>query len=106
MFCDGDNLKQEQCSLFGNKSICRCIHRIKYKLGSVAELVVVNVDDKLGHPMHLHGHKFHIMDQGLLRENITYDEVRNGGIPFENHKRPPYKDTVLLPYPGEYLLKN
>lgn len=105
MFCDEDNLKREHCSMFGNQKICRCIHRIKFKLGSIAELVVVNVNDVLGHPMHLHGHKFHVMEQGRLRENITHAEVRNGAIQFVNHKRPPYKDTVHLPYPGFVRLR-
>ena len=105
MFCDAENLKPEQCSMFDDKKVCRCIHRLKFKLGSIAELVVVNVDDQLGHPMHLHGHKYHVVGQGILRENITHEEVRRGGISFINHDRPPYKDTVSLPYPGYVRLR-
>lgn len=105
MFCDEDNLKSQNCVKLGKKNICRCIHRIKFKLGSIAELIVVNVDDKLGHPMHLHGHKFHVVDMGILPENITASEVRNGAIPKQNLKRPPYKDTVVLPYPGYVRLR-
>lgn len=105
LFCDANTVKAEECAQFGTKNLCKCLHRIKFKLGSIAELIVVNIDDKLGHPMHLHGHKFHIMDMGLLPENITYSEVKNGALPASNPKRPPYKDTVLLPYPGYIRLR-
>lgn len=80
--------------------MCRCLHRIKFKLGAIAELIIVNTDDKLSHPIHLHGHKFHVVDTGLLRPDMSVDEVMNGAIPKRNFKTPPYKDTVVLPYPG------
>lgn len=99
IFCDVNNLENEKCLKFENKTICRCIHRIKFKLNSIAEMIIVNVDDKITHPMHLHGHKFHIMDTGILKENMSVSEVKDS-IPKVNHKRPPYKDTVVLPYPG------
>lgn len=66
----------------------------------MAELIIVNTDDKLSHPIHLHGHKFHVVDTGLLRPNMTVDEVKNGAIRKRSFKTPPYKDTVVLPYPG------
>ncbi|CRL07208.1 CLUMA_CG020191, isoform A [Clunio marinus] len=105
-FCDEKSIKNESCFQYDTKTICRCIHRIKFKLNSIAELIVVNIYDKITHPIHLHGHKFHIMDSGLLRENITEEDVRNGAIPLKNkYKRPPYKDTVVLPYPGYVRLR-
>lgn len=100
MFCDSDSVTDAECSMLGDQNVCRCIHRIKFKLGSIAELIVVNVADKLSHPMHLHGHKFHVMDMGVLKENMTVSDVKNA-IPKINHRQPAYKDTVLLPYPGK-----
>ena len=106
IFCDVDTINLANCSKLGNKRICRCIHRLKFKLGSIAELVVVNVDDRISHPMHLHGHKFHIVGGGLLEPGMTVEEVKSGkGIHQKNHLRPPYKDTVVLPYPGFVRLR-
>lgn len=105
MFCDGESVSNKECTLLGGQKVCRCIHRLKFKLGTIAELIVVNVADKLSHPMHLHGHKFHVMDMGMLRANMTVSEVKDGAIPRINHRRPAYKDTVLLPYPGFVRLR-
>jgi FtsP/CotA-like multicopper oxidase with cupredoxin domain len=96
MFCDKDTPKsKETCSEIFNHTICRCVHRIKFKLNSIAEIVIVNVNDKLGHPLHLHGHKFHVVDAGLLKEGMSEEEVKRS-IPRGNLRNPPYKDTVRL----------
>lgn len=105
LFCDGSTLDDKKCFKFENKVVCRCIHRLKFKLGSIVDLVVVNVEDKITHPMHLHGHKFHVMDTGLLLPNMTVSEVKDGAIPKTQSKRPPYKDTTILPYPGYTRLR-
>lgn len=105
MFCDVSTLAKQKCFKFEDKTICRCIHRLKFKLGSIAELVVVNVLDKITHPMHLHGHKFHIMDMALLKENMTVEAVKDAASSRPNLKRPPYKDTVMLPFPGFVRLR-
>ena len=99
MFCDVDTINVKDCPKLGANNICRCIHRIKFKLGSIAEMVLINVNDRISHPMHLHGHKFHIMDVGILRQGMGDEEVKKS-IPKTNAKRPPYKDTVMMPYPG------
>lgn len=104
LFCDGSTLGDKKCFKYQDKLVCRCIHRLKFKLGSIADLVVVNIDDKITHPMHLHGHKFHIMDTGLLLENLTVSEAKDA-IPKTNCKKPPYKDTTILPYPGYTRLR-
>lgn len=75
-------------------SFHRCLHVIKLKLNSIVELVLVNVDDQIAHPVHLHGHKFHIIDMGVFDKKPPFGFIRNGGIPDITHKNPPYKDTV------------
>lgn len=100
MFCDVNTVRDDQCDILGGRKVCRCLHRIKFKLGAIAELIIVNTADKLSHPIHLHGHKFHVVDTGLLKPDMTVDEVMNGAIPKRSFKTPPYKDTVVLPYPG------
>jgi hypothetical protein len=94
MFCNEDSLPKDKCSQLSNMTICRCIHRIKFELNSVAELVIVNVRDKLGHPLHLHGHKFHVVDMGLLEEGMSEEEVKRSIPKRPILKSPPYKDTV------------
>jgi FtsP/CotA-like multicopper oxidase with cupredoxin domain len=107
MFCNENSTEGKFCAGngFGNVTACRCIHRLKVDLNSNVELVVVNVDDQIGHPIHLHGHKFHILDMGVYDKKPIPGYVRNGGIPDHTHKSPPYKDTCLLPYPGYVRLR-
>jgi Multicopper oxidase len=94
MFCDADNVKDKDCAILVGRKICRCLHRIKFKLNSIAELFLINVEDRLPHPMHLHGHKFHVVDMGMLQENMTVSEVKNYPFPKKFAKSPAYKDTV------------
>jgi FtsP/CotA-like multicopper oxidase with cupredoxin domain len=95
MFCHENDTVGKHC--FDNKFLtaCRCLHVLKVKLNSIVELVLVNVDDAISHPIHLHGHKFHIIDQGVFEMKPEPGKIRNGGIiPNVTHKNPPYKDTV------------
>lgn len=107
MFCNENTTSGQFCAEngFGNVTACRCIHRLKVALNSVVEFIVVNVDDLIPHPIHLHGHKFHILDMGVFDKKPEPGFVKNGGIPKNTHERPPYKDTCILPYPGYVRLR-
>lgn len=94
MFCDSTSFKTKKCPHLMERKICRCTHRIKFKLNSIAELFLINVEDRLPHPMHMHGHKFHVIDMGMLPENMTVSEVKNYPFPTKFTERPAYKDTV------------
>lgn len=61
LFCDKDSTPEHRCVYYEGKKICRCTHRIKFALNSIAELIIVNVDDKITHPIHFHGHKVSCM---------------------------------------------
>lgn len=105
MFCDESSTVGQHC--FDNKFLtaCRCVHRLKVKLNSVVELIAVNVDDQIAHPIHLHGHKFHILDMGVYDKKPDPGLIRNGGVPNITTDQPIYKDTVVLPYPGYVRLR-
>lgn len=96
MFCNENSTIGKHC--FDNKFLtaCTCTHLIKLKLNSIVEAILVNVDDQIGHPVHLHGHKFHIVDTGLFEgmKKPVPGFIRNGGIPDRTFKHPVYKDTV------------
>ncbi|CRL01606.1 CLUMA_CG014215, isoform A [Clunio marinus] len=105
MFCNENSTVGKHC--FDNKFLtaCRCVHRIKVKFNSIVELVVVNVDDQIAHPVHLHGHKFHVLDMGVFEKKPIPGVIRRNGIPMTIHKNPPFKDTVILPFPGYVRLR-
>lgn len=105
MFCHENTTEGKFC--FDNKFLtaCRCIHRIKLDLNSIVELVLVNVDDQIPHPIHLHGHKFHVLDMGVYDKKPEPGFIKREGIPLKTHRDPPYKDTVVLPYPGYTRLR-
>lgn len=104
IFCDVKNKKNKPC--IPNSDICRCVHRIKVKLGSIVELILIDVDDSLTHPFHLHGHKFFVMDMSIFNETTTAAEIIKNGIPSRTtSESPPYKDTILIPNPGYVRVK-
>lgn len=107
MYCNENSTKGQFCAGngFGNLTACRCIHRLKVDLNSNVELIVVNIDDQIGHPIHLHGHKFHILDMGVYDKKPIPGFVKKEGIPDYTHEQPPYKDTCILPYPGYVRLR-
>ncbi|CAG9803373.1 unnamed protein product [Chironomus riparius] len=103
MFCNGHTLQDMNCLNGDNATVCKCIHRLKVDLGSKVEFIIYNIKDKIAHPMHLHGHKFQVVDQGLFediykRSEIDHDLDMRG-------KNPPFKDTTVLPFPGYTRLR-
>jgi len=51
---------------------CECVYRLKVAVNDVVELVVIDegVTFNANHPMHLHGHSFHVvgMDRVSLKD--------------------------------------
>lgn len=105
MFCDVPNIKRQSCIKKVDETICKCIHRLKVKLNASVEIVATNLADKIPHPLHLHGHKFHVVATGTFNDSmaektLTYEEAKNLNFSRESVKNPPFKDTALLPFPG------
>ena len=106
IYCDENTTAGNHCFDNTLQINCRCVHRLKVNLNSKVELVVANVDDQIPHPIHLHGHKFHILDMGVWKEKPAAGAIKHGTIiPNVTHQNPPYKDTVVLPYPGYVRLR-
>ena len=102
MFCDVHKMNRNNCIKNSNVTVCKCIHRIKVKLNANVEIIAYNTLDKIPHPLHLHGHKFHVIDTGVLNETNSgsFEDYANLNITKEHAKNPPFKDTTALPYPG------
>lgn len=92
-----------KCLRGDNATACKCIHRLKIDLGSNVEFIIYNLKDKIAHPMHLHGHKFQVVDMGIFEDIFKRSEVEDSidlsGV------NPPYKDTAMLPFPGYTRLR-
>lgn len=97
LFCNGHSLN-ETCLRDQNTTVCKCTHLLRVDLDSNVEFIVYNLKDKISHPLHLHGHKFHVIDSGLISDIFKRTEV-NEKTNF-SEDRPPFKDTVALPFPG------
>jgi hypothetical protein len=99
IFCDEKTKFSKQCLDGVNANICRCTYRIKVKLNSVVDLILIDVEDSQTHPFHLHGHKFYVLEMGSL--NSTVDEIKKNGIPKGKFNQNPIrKDTVVVPNKG------
>ncbi|EWZ79220.1 hypothetical protein FOCG_18256 [Fusarium oxysporum f. sp. radicis-lycopersici 26381] len=54
--------------------------------------------DMMGHPMHLHGHKFWVLGSG--EGSFPYTKVTDAPADLINLQDPPYRDTMGLPSQG------
>ncbi|XP_070200140.1 uncharacterized protein [Littorina saxatilis] len=98
IFCNRSTFKNlTQCQ----EKLCRCTHRIHVQLGQEVELVVAVVSPYgAGHPMHLHGYKFHVlaMEPYGPPYDIEHVEKQDKESPFvRKFFKPPFKDTVIIP---------
>ncbi|OQN95432.1 hypothetical protein B0A48_18489 [Cryoendolithus antarcticus] len=59
--------------------------------------------DTMGHPMHLHGHKFWILGSG--QGEFPYSSVQDVPDSLVNLDDPPYRDTVELPASGWAVIR-
>lgn len=57
----------------------------------------------MGHPMHLHGHKFWILGSG--EGDFPYSSVQDVPSSLANLDDPPYRDTVELPASGWAVIR-
>ncbi|GAB1609403.1 laccase-2-like [Argonauta hians] len=120
--------KQNQC---GTNKTCHCTHSINLSKDSNVQLVFTNMRRLHGisHPIHLHGHSFHVVKMGFPTYNKTSGEIisinddiicydgstnydycnkpvwrnknwKGDNIPGLNLINPPLKDTVILPSGG------
>lgn len=105
MFCDQDNLP-ERCA---EREICHCTHRIKIKLNSVVEMVLIDDRDEIGpenHPFHIHGYAFTVTEIGQDKDHpMTMSRYKR----LQQENRLPViaslsdavlKDTISIPSNG------
>ncbi|XP_062618572.1 uncharacterized protein LOC134280160 [Saccostrea cucullata] len=109
---------------------CRCTYILKFELGNIIEIVLFSFSNiKVGHPVHLHGHHFHVLKIGyppydpetgnatarnpdirclnqLCTEATWADPSWNtGNIPGLNLVDPPLKDSVTVPANGYVVIR-
>lgn len=120
--CGPDTCKDTDCS---------CTHTLKFELGNVIEMVLFSFGGtiKIVHPVHLHGHHFHVLkiayppfdpetgnstafnpDIRCLNEQCTRATWAdpswiNGDIPGLNLINPPLKDTINVPANGYVIIR-
>lgn len=102
-FCNETSLP-ERCK---DKPVCSCVHRLKAKLNSIFELIILDVipDLLVSHPFHIHGYRVLVTGMGMYDEKpITHEHVqemvKNNRLPKIEGNLQPYKDTVSIPSKG------
>ncbi|XP_061167179.1 uncharacterized protein LOC133176019 [Saccostrea echinata] len=109
---------------------CKCTHMLKLGLGNIIDFVLFSFSDrKAAHPVHLHGHHFHVLKIGYppydfktgnataRNPDITcFDELctkatwtdpswNTEKIPGLNLVNPPIRDTVVVPANGYVIIR-
>ncbi|XP_052105492.1 uncharacterized protein LOC127738326 [Mytilus californianus] len=117
------------CDFQDCTSVCTCTHILNLKLGNVIQFVLITTGFGRAHPVHMHGHRFHVMKIGfpeydnktgnLTRMNPHIkcntlecnraewaDESWNfGNVPGMNVDNPPIKDTIIVPWGGYVVIR-
>ncbi|XP_062618571.1 uncharacterized protein LOC134280159 [Saccostrea cucullata] len=113
-----------------NEKECRCTHMLKLGLGNIIDFVLFSFSDrKAAHPVHLHGHHFHVLKIGYPPYDIktgnatarnpeitcfnepctkaawTNPGWNSGKIPGLNLVNPPIRDTVVVPANGYVIIR-
>ncbi|XP_061185783.1 uncharacterized protein LOC133193882 [Saccostrea echinata] len=107
---------------------CRCTHTIKLGIDNTIQFVFFTRGIKAPHPIHFHGHQFHVVKIGYpeydpitgnatapnqdircLNDDCTEATWANPswhyGVPGLNLKNPPLKDTVNIPWGGYVVVR-
>lgn len=58
---------------------------------------------QMGHPLHLHGHKFWVLGSG--KGSFPYDAITDAPTGMLNLQNPPYRDTTGLPSQGWAVIR-
>lgn len=107
IFCNYETIETtKNCS----EVYCECVYRLQVDLNDVVELVMIDEGKtyNANHPMHLHGHVFHVVAMDKLGENTTLDEVKQldkTGKILRNLNDSVAKDTVTVPDGGYSVLR-
>lgn len=109
VFCDGNNIPKRCAS-----RICPCTHRIKIKLNSVVEMVLIDDREMVGpenHPFHTHGYLFTVTEMGQdKKQRMTiplYQRLqREHQLPIIHSRSDAVlKDTINIPSNGYAVVR-
>jgi len=117
----------------GKSKTCYCQHELVLPFNETIQIVMTNVGNGAGfsHPIHMHGHQFHVLKMGYPSQNLTTGQLtntynnadiycdtpqcnepqwknsswKNGNVPGLNLKNPPRKDTIIIPTGGYAVLR-
>nr|XP_022308032.1 uncharacterized protein LOC111114035 [Crassostrea virginica] len=107
---------------------CRCTHTLKLEIDNVIQFVFFTQGLKAAHPIHFHGHQFHVVKVGYpvydeftgnatapnpdikcLNDDCTEATWSNPSwksiVPGLNLRNPPIKDTVNVPWGGYVVVR-
>lgn len=62
-----------------------------------------DIFEQMGHPIHLHGHKFWVLGSGV--GSFPYDAIEDAPEELINLRDPPYRDTTGLPSQGWAVIR-
>ena len=110
-----------RCGAVCNKTMCtnqgpspdrpaNCSHILEQPeaVGEWFEIVLINTNPKVAHPIHQHGGWFNVIGQGQFDQNITREFIvemdKEGGLQ-RNITQPIFKDTVQVPTNGYVIIR-
>ncbi|XP_055998671.1 uncharacterized protein LOC130047473 [Ostrea edulis] len=111
---------------------CACTYIVNLEKDKTVQMILLNMDDAffgMPHPVHMHGHHFHVVKTGYPAYNATSGRFVNrnrdilcntkscndatwrneswrfGNVPGLNLEDPPQKDTIAVPRNGYVVLR-
>lgn len=106
LICNNGNYSNKQCI----NDFCKCLSIYSVKKNSLVEMVFVDTSDTRDqdHPMHIHGHDFHVISMESIGNNITLDYVKRlneRGLIKKKFNKSPVKDNISVPAKGFLVIR-
>ncbi|XP_057332184.1 uncharacterized protein LOC130672020 isoform X1 [Microplitis mediator] len=104
--CYEENYKNKECL----DGLCKCPLVYRVKKDSLVEMIFLDVADDRDqdHPVHLHGHDFHVVAMVSMGANVSFSKVKrmnDQGLIEKKFNRAPIKDNVSVPAKGFTVIR-
>ncbi|XP_064643110.1 uncharacterized protein LOC135497272 isoform X2 [Lineus longissimus] len=83
----------KQC---GEEKVCACTYHVDINYGDTVQMVFMNMGVGRGwaHPVHLHGHSFYVVKEGLAEYNHTTGKMIGDNLDIDCHGNPDRKKSL------------
>ncbi|KAH0560390.1 oxidoreductase OpS5-like [Cotesia glomerata] len=104
--CNEENYKNKECF----EGFCKCPLIYSVTKDSLVEMIFADITDDRDqdHPVHLHGHDFHVVAMVSMGKNVSFEKIKRlneQGLVEKKFSRAPVKDNISVPAKGFTVIR-